>query len=424
MVISSLRKMMKGNAGSALQDKPTQPAETSTETKNSDTSASDNREKNAELLKKPDSVPRPAAKNIAEISQFTRIRSSSDVEGSPIIDKAGAQKILKRFSIDQANQGNAAFTSKDGNHLAVFCGDKNAAVNNGLRSLLGSWFGLRKLFTGFDTRVALKYTAGGGVIDLVDKTETKMDKAQLAQGVKSGEFKLVYIYQSGDGIEKTTEQKFDREPLAIAVLHDYSIMLEQIEERFNSRFPDKAIQQKLQFQAEFKKLKENKSLQNIYACDTILVNPKKKDKITSEKINSICKNVAECMPTRTTLIFPRSIVGASTAEAQSKNKRYSSIDWRHLENKENKWDYVQKPITIIRDLDHGSDPIPEGFLTVNQFHNMAKVKDLKSMDPASVTKVLEAQEFNKTALADYDNAVKPGYNEEKTPESEKSPEET
>jgi len=420
MVISKLKQFMPGMSSKKLQDNngnnfKNEISKTTSEPK-------DKREESTELLKKPDSVARPQAKPIQEISKFTPITKTQDLESSVILDKAGAKKILTKFSLDESKVD--AFTCKDGNHLAVFCGDKNAAINNGLRSLLGSWFGLRKLFTGFDTRVALKYTAGGGVIDLVDKNETKMDKAQLAQGVKSGEFKLVYIYQSGDGVEKTTEQKFDKEPLAIAVLHDYSIMLEQIEERFNSKFPDKAIQQKLQFQAEFKKLKENKSLQNIYACDTILVNPKKKDKITGEKINSICINVAECMPARTTLIFPRYIAGALTTEAQSKNKRYSSIDWRHLENKENKWDYVQKPITIIRDLDHGSDPIPEGFLTVNQFHNMAKVKDLKSMDPASVTKVLEAQEFNKTALVDYDNAVKPGYNEEKTKESEKSTEKT
>ncbi len=246
MVISSLKKMMKGNAGSALQDKPTQPTETSTETKNSDTRAPDNREKNAELLKKPDSVPRPEPKKIEEISQFTRIPKLSDIEGSAIIDKTGAQKILSRFSVDEGKVG--AFTCKDGNHLAIFCGDKDVAVNNGLRSIFGSWFGLRKLFTGFDTRVALKFTAGDGVIDLVDKNETKIDKSQLAQGVKSGELKLVYIYQSGDGVEKTTEQKFDKEPLAIAVLHDYSNMLNRIEEQFNSKFPDKAIQQKLQFQ--------------------------------------------------------------------------------------------------------------------------------------------------------------------------------
>ncbi|TWW08460.1 hypothetical protein E3A20_24100, partial [Planctomyces bekefii] len=373
--------------------------------------------KNAELLKKPDSVSRPEPKKIEEISRFTRIPKLSDIEGSPIIDKTGAQKILSRFSVDEGKTG--AYTCKDGNHLAVFCSDKDVAVNNGLRSIFGSWFGLRKLFTGFDTRVALKFTAGDGVIDLVDKNETKIDKSQLAKGVKSGELKLVYIYQSGDGLEKTTEQKFDKEPLAIAVLHDYSNMLNRIEEQFNSRFPDKAIQQKLQFQEEIKKLKENKSLQNIFACDTILVNPKKKDQITSPKINSICKNVAECMPEKTTLIFPREITGRS-AEAQSKNKRYSSIDWRHLENKENKWDYVQKPITIVRDLNHGSDPIPQGFLTINQFHNMAKVKDLKSMDPASITKGLEAQEFNKTTLADFDNSVKPGYNEEKAQETEKA----
>lgn len=417
MVISSLKKMMKGNAGSALQDKPTQPTETTTETKTQDSPAPNKREKNAELLKKPDSVPRSDPKKIEEISQFTRIPKLSDIEGSAIIDKTGAQKILSKFSVDEGKAG--AYTCKDGNHLAVFCGDKDVAVNNGLRSIFGSWFGLRKLFTGFDTRVALKFTAGDGVIDLVDKNETKIDKSQLAQGVKSGELKLVYIYQSGDGVEKTTEQKFDKEPLAIAVLHDYSNMLEGIEARFSAQFPDKNSPQRVQFQEAISKIKNNQSLKNIFSCDTILVNPKKKDQITSAKINSICKNIAECMPARTTLIFPREIAGNST-EAQSKNKRYSSIDWRHLETKEGKWDYVQKPITIVRDLNHGSDPIPEDFLTLNQMHNMSKVKEPSSIDPSTMSKIFEAQEFNKTTLADYDNSVNPVNNEESKKTSEKT----
>jgi len=416
MVISKLKQFMPGISSKNLPDNTGAIDKNEAKT-SSDTATPDSRVKNSELLKKPETVARPEPKTIEEISKFTRISKISDLEGSEIIDKAGAKKILSKFSVVEGKAG--AFSCKDGNHLAVFCGDQNIAITNGSGSILTSWFGLKKILTGFNPRVALKYTAGGGVIDLVDKNETKLDKSQLSQGVKSGEYKLVFIYQSGDGVEKTTEQKFDKEPLAIAVLHDYSTMLEKIEERFNSKFPDKAIQQKLQFQEEIKKLKENKSLQNIFACDTILVNPKKKDQITSEKINSICKNVAECMPEKTTLIFPREITGRS-AEAQSKNKRYSSIDWRHLENKENKWDYVQKPITIVRDLNLGSDPIPQGFLTINQFHNMAKVKDLKSMDPASISKVLEAQDFNKTTLTDYDNSVKPGYNEEKSQETGKN----
>jgi len=419
MVISRLKNMITGASQASPQDNPAPAAETATETKTQDTSAPNNREKNAELLKKPDSVSRPEPKKIEEISRFTRIPKLSDIEGSAIRDKTGAQKILSRFSVDEGKTG--AYSCKDGNHLAVFCGDKDVAVNNGLRSIFGSWFGLRKLFTGFDTRVALKFTAGDGVIDLVDKNETKIDKSQLAKGVKSGELKLVYIYQSGDGVEKTTEQKFDKEPLAIAVLHDYSNMLEGVEARLSAQFPDKNSPQRVQFQQAISKIKNNQSLKNIFSCDTILVNPKKKDQITSPKINSICKNVAECMPERTTLIFPREIAGNST-EAQSKNKRYSSIDWRHLETKDGKWNYVQKPITIVRDLNHGSDPIPEDFLTLNQMHHMSKVKDPRSIDPNTMSKIFEAQEFNKTSLADYDNSVKPGYNEEKAQEADKTTE--
>jgi hypothetical protein len=288
--------------------------------------------------------------------------------------------------------------------LSVFCGDSKLGFKNGLQSIFGSWFGLKKIFTGFDSRVALKFISSDGLIDLVDKNETKLDKAQLAQGVKSGEYKLVYIYQSGDGKETSLEQKLDKEPLAIAVLQDYSIMLKTIEDKFNSNVPDKSIQEKLKFQEEINKLKSDQSLQNIFACENILINPKKKDQFTDSKINNICKNISECLPPKTTLIFPRSIVG-NTAEAQSKNKRYSSIDWRHLENKEGKWDFIQKPITIVRDIDHGQDQIPESFLTINQFHNIAKIKDIKSMDPSSITKIIEAQEFNRKTLRDYDESL-------------------
>jgi hypothetical protein len=398
MVISRLLNRKTRNFTENSQDNNRASTTQENPRKNSE---EESRATNSELLKKTE-APRPPAKSIEQISQFSRIPKLEDINNSAIIDKAGAKKILTRFSIGSAN--NAAFTCKDGNHLSVFCGDSKLGFKNGLQSIFGSWFGLKKIFTGFDSRVALKFISSDGLIDLVDKNETKLDKAQLAQGVKSGEYKLVYIYQSGDGKETSLEQKLDKEPLAIAVLQDYSIMLKTIEDKFNSNVPDKSIQEKLKFQEEINKLKSDQSLQNIFACENILINPKKKDQFTDSKINNICKNISECLPPKTTLIFPRSIVG-NTAEAQSKNKRYSSIDWRHLENKEGKWDFIQKPITIVRDIDHGQDQIPESFLTINQFHNIAKIKDIKSMDPSSITKIIEAQEFNRKTLRDYDESL-------------------
>lgn len=396
MVISKLKQFVNGTSAAkeadtskAIEENPSNTPSETADNKEATRSA------NADMLKPP---PRPEAKSVKQLSHFNRIDSPESVDSSTIIDKTGAKKILSRFSI---GNNNPAFSCNDGNHLAIFCGESDVAQRNGLRSIFGGWFGLRKLFTGFNPRVALNYISNDGIYDLVDQNETKMDKSQLKKGVQSGEFKLVYIYQSGDGKTKASDQKFDREPLAIVVLHDYNRMLEQVGETFSSRFPSKEIQEK--FQAEMNKLKNKDGLKNIYACETILFNPKKKEEFNDQKASGICKNVAECMPPKTTLVFPRSIIGE--AEAQSKNRRYTEIDWRHLEDKNGKWDFKQKPITIVRDIDHGSDPIPQEFLTVNQFHNMSKVKNPGAMDPETISKIVEAQEFNKTALADYDGSV-------------------
>jgi hypothetical protein len=404
MVLSRIKNYVNGTKSAQAADKTPSLENASSKSVTEKTNNPDsNRSANSEMLK---AVPRPEAKSVKQLSHFNRIDSPESVDSSTIIDKTGAKKILSRFSIGDSNP---AFSCNDGNHLAIFCGESDVAQRNGLRSIFGGFFGLKNLFTGFNPRVALNYISNDGIYDLVDQNETKMDKSQLKKGVQSGEFKLVYIYQSGDGKTKASDQKFDREPLAIVVLHDYDKMLEQVGEKFSSRFPNKEIQEK--FQAQMNKLKNKDGLKNIYACETILFNPKKKEEFNDQKASGICKNVTECMPPKTTLVFPRSIVGE--VEAQSKNKRYTEIDWRHLENKNGKWDFKQKPITIVRDIDHGSDPIPEEFLTVNQFHNMSKVKDPSAMDPETISKIVEAQEFNKTTLADYDGSVT-GKNPEET----------
>lgn len=342
-------------------------------------------------------APRPAAKDVREVSHFQEVKNIEDLANHPFKDVSGARRILKRFRIGDGSANFAYRNEPDCNYLSVFTGDAKCASRNGFRTLLGSGFGLANLFAGLNTRAGASYLSEGSVIDMVDQKQVKQTLSQLRKGIASGEYKVVFNYKEEDG-------KFGREPKSIAILRDYGMMLKNLRENPPAGMPKEFA---TKFLEQIDKLAGDKDLQHMYACSTILVNPKYKDAMSEdENINSLCQMVAECMPAQATVIFPRNLFGGA-AETASKTREYTAMDWKHVENKDGKFEFNQHPITFVRPKADGKKPISPAFVALHQMHTMMQIGDPSKLDPESIPKLMEAQEFNAKAIKDYDEAVTP-----------------